>query len=186
LAFSKEILGHVGFVSLVQIKEKFEEKDQKCEVQTAGEMGGKNFIQNCRRVNAEKIQINVGDKVIITISNTGNVGIGTVNPSQKLDVAGYVKGTGLCIGNDCRTSWLSGFDCVELKSGFNFYSESVSCPGDRLFAMSGGCDSICSPLIDNYLSGNTQFCSVLWQISSAGLCWGPTQGDVAAIIKCCK
>ena len=37
----------------------------------------------------------------------GNVGIGTVNPSQKLDVAGYVKGTGLCIGNDCRTSWPS-------------------------------------------------------------------------------
>ena len=122
----------------------------------------------------------------VTFLNSGNVGIGTVNPSQKLDVAGYVKGTGLCIGNDCRTSWPSGFDCVELKSGFNFYSESVSCPGDHLFAMSGGCDSICSPLIDNYLSGNTQFCSVLWQISSAGLCWGPTQGDVAAIIKCCK
>jgi len=36
----------------------------------------------------------------------GNVGIGTATPSQKLDVAGYVKGqTGLCIGNDCRDKW---------------------------------------------------------------------------------
>jgi len=43
----------------------------------------------------------------VTFLNSGNVGIGTVNPSQKLDVAGYVKGTGLCIGNDCRTSWPS-------------------------------------------------------------------------------
>ena len=39
----------------------------------------------------------------------GNVGIGTTAPTQKLDVVGYVKGqTGLCIGNDCRTSWPSG------------------------------------------------------------------------------
>lgn len=39
----------------------------------------------------------------------GDVGIGTMFPTQKLDVAGYVKGgTGLCIGNDCKTSWPSG------------------------------------------------------------------------------
>ncbi len=39
----------------------------------------------------------------------GNVGVGTTAPSQKLDVAGYVKGqSGLCIGDDCRTSWPSG------------------------------------------------------------------------------
>ena len=38
----------------------------------------------------------------------GNVGIGTASPVQKLDVVGNVKGTGLCIGSDCRTSWPSG------------------------------------------------------------------------------
>jgi len=39
----------------------------------------------------------------------GNVGIGTTNPTQKLDVNGYVKGrSGLCIGNDCRSTWPSG------------------------------------------------------------------------------
>ena len=35
----------------------------------------------------------------------GNVGIGTTSPTQKLDVNGYVKGTGVCIGADCRTAW---------------------------------------------------------------------------------
>ncbi len=40
---------------------------------------------------------------------SGSVGVGTASPTQKLDVAGYVKGqSGLCIGSDCRTSWPSG------------------------------------------------------------------------------
>jgi len=42
------------------------------------------------------------------LDTSGNLGIGTASPSQKLEVAGYIKGTGLCISNDCRTSWPSG------------------------------------------------------------------------------
>lgn len=38
----------------------------------------------------------------------GNVGIGTMVPSTKLDVVGDVKGTRLCIGDDCRDAWPSG------------------------------------------------------------------------------
>jgi hypothetical protein len=48
----------------------------------------------------------------------GNVGIGTTNPTQKLDVAGYVKGTGLCIGNDCRTSWPGGSGVPRLSQKY--------------------------------------------------------------------
>lgn len=42
-------------------------------------------------------------------TTSGNVGIGVPSPSQRLDVLGYVRGqSGLCIGDDCRTSWPSG------------------------------------------------------------------------------
>jgi hypothetical protein len=74
LSFSKEVLSRMGFVSLVQIKEKFEGNDRKCELKTAGEASAKDFIQEGDRVNTEKIQISVGDKLIIT--NTGNVASG--------------------------------------------------------------------------------------------------------------
>jgi hypothetical protein len=39
---------------------------------------------------------------------SGNVGIGTDLATQKLEVAGNVKAAGICIGDDCRTSWPSG------------------------------------------------------------------------------
>lgn len=35
----------------------------------------------------------------------GNLGVGVTNPSQKIDANGYVKGTGLCIGSTCLTTW---------------------------------------------------------------------------------
>ena len=42
-------------------------------------------------------------------NSSGNVGIVTTGPTQKLDVAGYVKGqSGLCMNNDCRSTWPGG------------------------------------------------------------------------------
>ena len=43
----------------------------------------------------------------LNVMQAGNVGIGTSTPSTsyKLDVAGRVNGTGLCIAGDCKTAW---------------------------------------------------------------------------------
>ncbi|MDO8498602.1 MAG: hypothetical protein Q7S44_02350 [bacterium] len=58
----------------------------------------------------------------------GNVGIGTTNPSQKLDVAGYVKGqSGLCMNNDCRASWPSGGDgTLSAIKTWNWYAAGTA------------------------------------------------------------
>ena len=37
--------------------------------------------------------------------NDGNVGVGTSTPAQKMEVAGNVKATGVCIGTDCKSAW---------------------------------------------------------------------------------
>lgn len=56
----------------------------------------------------------------------GTVGIGTTAPTQKLDVAGYVKGqSGLCIGDDCRDSWSP----IETTIETMVVSKSAPCDG---------------------------------------------------------
>ncbi|MEK6544497.1 MAG: hypothetical protein AABZ44_08710 [Elusimicrobiota bacterium] len=63
----------------------------------------------------------------------GNVGIGTVNPVQKLDVGGYVRSSsGFCIGSDCRASWptVTEVDTLEtVISRGNVTSQSITVGG---------------------------------------------------------
>lgn len=50
--------------------------------------------------------LNTGGALNGLIVDKGNVGIGTSNPTQKLDVNGTIKAlTSVCIGGDCRTKW---------------------------------------------------------------------------------
>lgn len=43
----------------------------------------------------------------LVIDSSGNVGIGTVSPTYKLDVAGSANAQQLCIAGDCKSSWPS-------------------------------------------------------------------------------
>ena len=61
------------------------------------------------------VENSTGSAIFFVNTSSGNVGIGTTSPSQKLQVigdinaSGYVYGTtGLCIGNECKTSWPTG------------------------------------------------------------------------------
>jgi len=50
---------------------------------------------------------NVGTEPVVVVNESGRVGIGTTNPSYKLDVqGGQINASGgLCINGDCRNSW---------------------------------------------------------------------------------
>ncbi|MFG1503883.1 tail fiber domain-containing protein [Halobacteriovorax sp. ZH5_bin.2] len=52
--------------------------------------------------------VNSAVELVRIESTTGNVGIGTSTPSEKLEVSGNAKATGFCIGADCITSWPTG------------------------------------------------------------------------------
>jgi hypothetical protein len=42
------------------------------------------------------------------LSVDGKLGIGTSSPAQRIDVAGNVKGTALCMGSTCKAAWPTG------------------------------------------------------------------------------
>jgi len=64
------------------------------------------------------------------VYHRGNVGIGITAPTQKLDVNGYVKGrSGLCIGNDCKTSWPSGGHQYTVRSNLGSWGPYANTDG---------------------------------------------------------
>lgn len=76
-----------------------------------------------REINAYRMKIGTnysGSGTSVSDDNLiveGAVGIGKVSPGQKLDVAGNVKGTGLCINDDCWTSWSKGVNAMNVLGG---------------------------------------------------------------------
>ncbi len=63
----------------------------------------------------------------------GNLGVGTSTPTQKLDVNGNVKGTGLCIGSNCTST-------LHVSGGLYGHCEAV-------YSSGLGCKNILSPAI---------------------------------------
>ncbi|RMD66188.1 hypothetical protein D6817_04600, partial [Candidatus Pacearchaeota archaeon] len=57
---------------------------------------------------AGSLRFAVNGQERMRITPSGKVGIGTNNPAYTLDVNGDVRGTRLCIGTDCRSSWPGG------------------------------------------------------------------------------
>ena len=88
---------------------------------------------------------------ILVIRGHGNVGIGTATPTQKLDVAGSVNASGLCLAGDCKTAWsqVGGGTTSQWANGtsssINYTAGNVgigTATPDKLFTVQG---SIASP-----------------------------------------
>ena len=60
-------------------------------------------------------------------STLWNVGIGTTNPTRKLEVLGGIKTDELCLNNDCKRNWPTGGSGQNfwLQSGNNLYPSST-------------------------------------------------------------
>jgi len=68
-----------------------------------------NIARTSPNTDAYALNVQTGGTSRLYVRSDGNVGIGTTWPTQKLDVIGYVRGsTGLCIADDCQTSWPTG------------------------------------------------------------------------------
>jgi hypothetical protein len=112
------------------------------------------------------------------IASTGNVGIGTTNPAQKLDVNGAVKATQYCIGTSCITSWATGGVAGSGSAGYLARFTGASTLGNSLLYDSGTNVGIGTASPSNKLEVNGNLTVDGGQIN--GLSGGIAIGPVAA------
>lgn len=109
-----------------------------------------------------------GDTVLaaehMRITPVGRVGIGTAAPTQMLDVAGNVKGTGLCIGSVCKTTWPPSGGSGNFGGMYSTRYDGGACNiGNARAGSQCGCPSPTIPtafavdLDDNSSSGGTAY-----------------------------
>jgi hypothetical protein len=141
---------------------------------------------------SQKLHLLAGAGNAVMTITSGNVGIGTTSPSQKLDVAGYVKGqSGLCVGSDCRTSWPTATLSCQQKTGTitaaqPYWSGHVRCDsGYKITGATVFCDTGNVPTTHNIRAGGVN----VWAngIEAEGMCSAYSANGVAQVeIICCK
>ena len=119
------------------------------------------------------------DKQVLIDYNTGNVGIGTTNPTAKLDVDGAINAgsgssKGSVIHNPCSV-------VNQYSSNAGWSTAQASCPANTILTGGGGnCSGYSAALHISYpLSSNT------WLAACGNSnIWGPTPTTAYAI--CCR
>ena len=100
----------------------------------------------------------------LVLNSAGNLGLGTLTPAQKLDVAGNVNAAGLCLGGDCKTAWSQvggGGSSQWTTSGSNVYYNTgnvgvgTTAPSSKLFVGSGTAAVQALPGLNVALGGNS-------------------------------
>lgn len=94
---------------------------------------------------------------------TGYVGIGTIAPSQKLEVAGNVSSTAICLGGNCQLAWSTTTNWAQ--NGNNIYNSNTGYVG-----IGAG---MTSPAFTLDVSGTVQVSAV---VSSTGITFANATG----------
>lgn len=117
------------------------------------------FVMLCLSVNAFAApgDLSVGGNATVN----GNLGVGTTTPTQKVEVNGNVKATGLCIGTSCTSTLhvsgglygfckIYGVTCNNVKSPATCASAVCACPSGYTLVQLGAWGIVNNDGYDDY------------------------------------